>query len=315
MKIDETGADPKKNNASTIRFDTATPYTENQKEKFSHASKIYPNAFEAIVFPSGLDEKIYTDLFFVQFQTTYFLCKTDAEKAAFKMEPSDRFVVYSLENKDDMNALLTLKKHGIYVAVFTKNLLPKPDFVEQLTKFVFNPGSFLYTNDTKNNEMLERFVEVEGDGEFALFNRAASSLKALNGDFSSIHTIFDMKDIWVAEKVIAVDEELFPKNTCTQIQKGLRYAMYGTGIKAEEDIVAIRNDGGVISCVFDSNTQKHGTTFAGVTIDSPENIVARRGEFDIVVIASFQYFEEIENSLLERGFHKGELLYYHHREI
>ncbi|MFI3175844.1 MAG: hypothetical protein R3Y53_11735, partial [Bacillota bacterium] len=314
MDIDEKGVISEESKASTKRFTSNLPYAESVYDKFSENSKLYPKAFQAIVFSSELDEAVLDDLFFTQFQTTYCLCKTDTEKATVTMEQSDRFLVYSLENQDDMKALLTLQKQGIYVAVFGGNLLPKPDFVEQLTKFVFNPGALLYTNDTKDNEMLERFVTVKGEGEFALFNRAASSLKRLGGDFSSIRTIFDMKDIWIPEKVIAVDADLFPKNTFMQVQKCLRYAMYGTGIKAKEDIVAIRNDGGIIACVFDGNAEKRGTTFEGVTIDSSENIVARRDEFDIIVIASFQYYEEIEKTLLERGFHSGEFLYYQHRE-
>ncbi|MFI3175806.1 MAG: hypothetical protein R3Y53_11545, partial [Bacillota bacterium] len=304
--------DALKNKASNIRFDTNTPYTESEDLKFTKMSKLFPKAFEAIVFPSESDISKYKDELFAQFHMTYFMVSTESEKTQYAHLQTEKSVVYSLDNSDDMKAVFSLKKHGIYIAVFSKNLLPKSNFVKELSQYVFNPGVLLYTEETTENTMLQNFVDVTGDGEFMLFNRAASSLTALQGDFSKIRTIFDMKTIWNTEKMIAVDENLFPEPKLLQIEKGMRYAIYGTGIKASDDICCIKEEGGLITCVFDGNCEKQGSEYEGIVIDSPENIMKRREEFDVVVIASYQYYREIKGNLLSLGLKKEELLYYIH---
>lgn len=318
VEIDRNGVIAESSKASTIRFGGNLPYAESEQAKFNKdKTKLYPKAFEAIVFlkTTLTAEAIaqYQELFFDQFQTIYFVVETEAMKKAFVLPDAAKCICYSLESEADKKSLLTLTKHGIYVAVFSDGVLPKKSFVADLSGYVFNPGALLYTNATQNNDTLERFVTVDGKGEFMLFNRAASSLKALQGDFSKIFTIFDMQAIWNPEKIVPFDDDLFIQDTFVQVQKGLRYAMYGTGLKAEEDIVAIQNDGAEITGVFDSNTEKHGKVFHGLTIQSPEALIKNKDKFDIIVIASTEYYFEIRDFLCEKGFELRELLYYRHR--
>ncbi len=320
MEIDDFGTIAESTKASTKRFSPALPYTNSVYDKFNeHKTKLYPRAFEAIVFQKGnLTKEEMTEhkeLFLDQFQTTYYIVETEEMKHNFTVPDSEKCKVFALENDADKNKLfsLTATTKRVYTAVFSEQIQPKKTFVFDLQKYVFNPGALLYTNEIQNNEVLQRFVTVSGAGEFCIFSRSSSSLQNLNGNFSSINTIFDMKEIWSKEKIVPFNDELFLEDTFVQIQKDLRYAMYGTGLKAEEDIIAMQKDGATITCVFDSNTEKHGQKFHGMTIQSPEEMMQLKNEFDIIVISSVQYYIEIQDALLEKGFTKGEFLYYKHR--
>lgn len=322
MQINVDGTILEESKPVAKRFAENFPYAECSEDRFNaDKSELYPKSFEAIILidkQANYINQEYKNLFFEQFKITHIVFNNAEEKKEFNILQNEKCYLYSLDSEVDIKELLTLKQLGVYTAVFSGNLLPKSTFVKDLSKYVFNPGALLYTNEISNNEMLERFVDISKNkgekAEFMIFNPLAYSLKSLNNDFSCIKTVFDMKDIWIPEKVVAIDEDLFPKNTFMQVGKGLRYAVYGTGIKAEEDILCIKAEGGIITCVFDGNEDKKGTDFHGITVDLSENIVNRKDEFDIIVIASFQYYEEIRNSLLEKGFNRGEFLYYQHRE-
>lgn len=314
MDIDATGKIKDESKASVFRYSTVTPYIENDASRINKdKSKVFPKGFEAIIStPKMIDEKAYQEMFASQFLHTYFLVQTEIEKKDFALPNDSMCSIFSMESKEDVKKLLEKKKIGIYTAVFCGDVVPQKDFVASMKEYIINPGTLLYA--FSENETVKKFVDMKDDGAFLLLSANASSLQDLQGDFSALKHITDLKEIWKPKKCIPFDDALFEKPQIHQIEKGLQYALYGTGEKAEDDFCAIQEEGGLISAIFDSNKEKHGKEFHGIAIDSPENIIKRLGEFDQIVIASYQYYVEIKESLLGRGVKEEQLIYYQHRK-
>lgn len=84
------------------------------------------------------------------------------------------------------------------------------------------------------------------------------------------------------------------------IERDKIYLLYGTG-KASENITrAIRSKGSKVEFYSDSNPDKWGKSFMDKPIIPPNEIKAKRKEFDKIIIASM-YVNEILKGLKNLG--------------
>lgn len=79
------------------------------------------------------------------------------------------------------------------------------------------------------------------------------------------------------------------------------YTVYGAGNTGAEAISLLEELGINIKFICDSSDKKWGTCFCGLEVVSPETLLERRNEFDIVLVASL-YSKQIIDSLMFLGF-------------
>ncbi len=312
MIIDENGVIAEESIGSRKRFTAAMSYAENFAAKFSmKESNLFPKAFEAIVVLDAplLDaqKQRYEKLLLAQFQKVYFICENELIQSQLELPQKYNATSFCHSDAENLHELLANNEKRVYTTVFSGGYLPKENFVKELTKCILNPGTLLYSEN--ECATLSDWLHIDGEGQFLLFSRNASSLKQLKGDFSNIKGIFDLKSIWKSEKAIPIDANIFPKAISNEIEKGVKYAIYGTGIKGGNDIKCIEENGGIITCVFDTNKEKQGTIFAGQVVDAPEHLKTRKNEYDKIVISTNIYYAEVKQTLLDYGFTKNDIVF------
>lgn len=327
MDIDKNGVIQEHSKTSIQRFGSSMPYADSYASKFSvKDSKLFPKNIDAVVYvdAESLNSQ-FDNLYklYKQFRTTYFIVDNlEENKESINIENISQFNFKILNHKEVVADLFNEKNKkisGTYVAVFYKNVQPKPDMAENILNMIFNPGTLIYLPNEidLNNEAIGKWLEIDlnidktdktNETDFVLFSTWASSLRNKEIELEKLSTFFDIKNIWEDRKTIPIDENIFPKVSADRIEKGKRYALYGTGAKGIWDFACIKEKEGVVSLVVDSNKDKQGTLFEGITIVSPEELIDR-SKFDILVVSSHLYYKEIEETVCKMGFNKDELMY------
>lgn len=90
-------------------------------------------------------------------------------------------------------------------------------------------------------------------------------------------------------------------NPTTNLYEGASYAIYGAGINSYKIWNIIHTIGGKVLFVTDSNPEKWGTVWNGLTILRPEEVVNRRNEYEQMIIGTTSYHKEISETLESFG--------------
>lgn len=90
-----------------------------------------------------------------------------------------------------------------------------------------------------------------------------------------------------------------------EIEPGKRYIVYGTGNDSFRFSRCIIDREGIIVAYCDSNVKKAGKRHHAKDIWTPDELQSRREEFDLIIIATIQYYPEIKNRLEQMGFARG----------
>ena len=210
-----------------------------------------------------------------------------------------------------LNRAMKRCEDGEYLTAHTGNVRLSKNFQECLKGYIINPGTMHFidfANQTGTaNDFICNAAELR-EGCAALFSRDAQSLRALG--FDQVAWFQDINELisrWNSEKVLefsnamicAIPETLSPDT---------RYALYGAGARGQDILHKLLNMGNPPVLVVDGDTEKWGTVTQGFTIEQPDKILECRDRFDVVVIGSAAFSEEIKRRLLAMGLKDDEMV-------
>lgn len=142
----------------------------------------------------------------------------------------------------------------------------------------------------------------KGEG-YLFFSKLALCLRDIGFDgLKEIRALDDIVKAWVPEKVVSIaDTERMTKLRSDIIEIGKSYAVWGAGILGEYFAKTIRLSGGSVPFFVDKSEEKQGQKFGGIQICSPDEMMKRQGEYDVLIIANHTHFDEIKKEALEMG--------------
>jgi len=204
-----------------------------------------------------------------------------------------------------------LKSSKDWIVLHSSNVKLIDDFNEQMGKYVLNPGTLHYIDLQKSNDT--RFVknaDSENNGYVALFSKNAISLREFGFDrIAHTKNFAEIIAIWQSQKVVELSSKIDEANKRLEINKGVKFAIWGTGSAGCAAFDAIKDAGGEVVFVVDKNSAKHGCDFYGVTIQSPEQLLAHVDEFDVLIAANYMRFLEIKREAIAMGVPESKIQY------
>lgn len=91
-----------------------------------------------------------------------------------------------------------------------------------------------------------------------------------------------------------------------EIQSKKRYLLYGTGNDSYRFSRAVIDREGIIVGYCDSDPAKQGKIHHAKRVWRPEELIEKRKAYDLIIIASMQYYPEIADRLKSLGLKRGE---------
>lgn len=198
-----------------------------------------------------------------------------------------------------------------WVLIKSENARMREDFGEKIGKYVLNPGTLHYIDLSQSNDTA--FVEnadVERAGYAALFSKHALSLREFGFDRIAHTTCMEhILAAWQPEKIVELSSQIETADQCPQTLKGLRYAIWGAGSAGSAAVDLIARAGGEVAFAVDKDASRHGGDFYGVTIQAPESLLGRDGEYDFLIAANYTRFPEIREEALALGVPAAKIQY------
>ena len=180
---------------------------------------------------------------------------------------------------------------------------------ERLEKLILNPGVLLYRTEDAGVE--DEYFKFKTSGSVMLLSANALSLKKIGWDrILRMQSSKEFVDEWDAEKVLSFSLDSEQESIGSEIQRGLRYLVYGAGDTAPVALRHIRECGAECIGLVDRDTGKWGRTVDGTVIYPPEFVTENKNLYDKILIASTRYYSEIRDTLLDMGFSKSELCWW-----
>lgn len=317
----EKGEIAEESKAAGKRFSSSMPYTESYEARFnSTKSVLYPESFEAVcqLGRELSEEEIGRAAASLkdQFEQLYFICE---EAESFELcrkiakERDVKCIIYNLEAKsygEILKDILQAWNSKKYLAVFQNGVYPKSSFVEDMKKFIWNPGVLVYTECGERSKILEKYLDYDAEAKacrLVLLNGSASSLREFNG--MGINSMEDLLAYWKPEKMLHFDEKLFFYPPETSIRENKRYAVYGSGTRLSWLCDSVKSKNSEVVYVVDSDKAKQGMQINGLQVQSPEFLREHAKDIDYVLIGSLFYYAEIKKALLELGFTEEQLAF------
>lgn len=210
-----------------------------------------------------------------------------------------------------LNRALKKCGDGEYLTAHTSNVRLAGNFQESLKGYIINPGTMHFIDFANQsgaaNDFIRNACELR-EGCAALLSRDAQSLRALGFDRAAqLRNMGELVSQWIPEKVLefsnamicVIPETLSPEK---------RYALYGAGARGQDILRKLLNMGNRPVLVVDGDPEKWGTVTQGCAIEKPEKILEFRDRFDLVVIGSAAFSEEIKERLRAMGLKEDEML-------
>ena len=210
-----------------------------------------------------------------------------------------------------LNRALKKCGDGEYLTAHTSNVRLAGNFRENLKGYIINPGTMHFIDLAKQtgaaNDFIRNARELH-EGCAALFSQEAQSLRALGFDRAAqLGNLGELAARWTPEKVLEFSNEMICVIPETLSAKK-RYALYGAGARGQDILRKLLSMGNPPVLVVDGNPEKWGTAAQGFVIEKPEKILECRDRFDLVVIGSAAFSEEIKERLRAMGLKDGEML-------
>lgn len=209
------------------------------------------------------------------------------------------FEVYELQSRESLGHMLyhaiLSSKDGYYIVVTNGTRRFTKADEECWQKYTVNPGTL--------------HLSIDSDGSFiALFHKYALALKQMGMDrVLSCNAIGEFAHKWITEKVIDFDTALQHEAGGFHINPNLRLVQYGAGNNGEVFLKELLAQEADVIAVVDSDPAKAGKLFCGIKIYEPGYLESERDEYDAIVIASTDYYDEILQSLTEQGIPKDKI--------
>jgi hypothetical protein len=208
----------------------------------------------------------------------------------------------------ELNKLLSATKE--WVVLHSPNVRMAPDFSEQMSKYVLNPGTMHYLDLSCSDDT--RFVsnaDIENSGYAAMFSKNAISLREFGCD-GIVHakSFSEIVDMWQRHKVIELSSKIDDFDKKPPIYAGIKFAIWGTGNAGTVALDAISDMGGEVVLVVDKDVSKHGRDFYGLAISPPERLPADSTAFDFLIVANYYRFAEIKCEAISMGIDEKKIM-------
>jgi hypothetical protein len=207
-----------------------------------------------------------------------------------------------------LNKLMDSDKE--WFVLHSANVRMAGDFAEQMSKYVLNPGTLHYIDLSKSDDT--KFVANAADensGYAALFSKRALSLRAFGFDrIAHAKSFSEIVAMWRQNKVVELSSSIDEATKLPKLEKGKRYVVWGTGSAGSAAADAINNCGARLVLAVDRDARKHGKTFYGATIASPETLARRLADFDCLIAANYTRFAEIKREAASFGVAENKIL-------
>lgn len=247
--------------------------------------------------------------------TKYLVAAPDAAAAQAweTVLPPDMTIEIVTENTFGrvLNRALKRCGDGEYLVAHTSGVRLAGDFRENLKGYIINPGTMHFidfSNQTGTENDFIRNARERNEGCAALLSREAQSLRALGFDrVAQLRDLGELVSRWMPEKVLEFSNEMIcviPETLSAE----KRYALYGAGARGQDILRKLLNMGNSPVLVVDGDPEKWGTAAQGCVIEEPEKILEYRDRFDLVVIGSAAFSEEIKERLRAMGLKDEEML-------
>lgn len=155
-------------------------------------------------------------------------------------------------------------------------------------QYVINPGTLHWSENEH--------------GFVALLHKDAISLRQMGMD--GVLACQNMRDLvrrWIAGKAVDFDGALSHELKGLTVEKGVRLIQYGAGNNGEVLLRELLAQSADVVAVVDSDAGKQGQDFCGFQIQSPAILHEREKDYDKILIASTDYYDEIRARLLKEG--------------
>lgn len=325
VEINNKGSISKKSKASSTRFTSNMPYVENYQMKFNaEYSGLFPKGYDAVFYiQNALDMKDIKNTTLSQFDNVYFIFNNLSEEDLFNKEfnknkdnkdnkEAKTFETFNIDTQEHSEIITTIIENGKknhYFAMFRNNLLPKDNFVEKMSEYIWNPGALVWGDDLNNNIASEYFdlSKTSNVSEaVAIFSKNSFSIKNLKGDYSNFSEFSSLKELWIQHKIILFDDDLFYLPYQIDVKEDEKYVLYGTGRALKEYYEQIKAVGSEIVAIVDEDELKQTDTFEGIKITSPEGL--KELEYDYIIIANLIYRDHIVKSIEGLGISGSKVL-------
>jgi len=202
------------------------------------------------------------------------------------------FDIYHLAAGEHMGRVLykALEKsmEGHYVVLCNGNRNFTEEDQQLWGQYVINPGTLHWAEDES--------------GFVALLHKDALSLRQMGMD--GVLACWNMQDLvsrWIPGKAVDFDNALSYELKGLTVEKGVRLIQYGAGNNGEVLLRELLTQSADVVAVVDSDVGKQGQDFCGFHIQSPAILHERNCDYDKVLIASTDYYDEIRADLLREG--------------
>lgn len=200
---------------------------------------------------------------------------------------------------------------GEYLVAHTCQVRLAENFQENLKGYIINPGTLHYIDFAKQSDAANDFIRNAGEltgGCAALFSRDARSLRELGFDrIARLQDLDGLVSRWIPEKVLEFSNAM----VCVipeALTADKRYVLYGTGARGQDLLRKLLDMGNRPVLVVDGDAEKWGTDVQGCAIEPPDKILEYRDRFDMVVIGSVIFSDEIKARLAAMGLADDKML-------
>ena len=178
--------------------------------------------------------------------------------------------------------------------------------IDALMHLVTNPGTLLYRK--YDRDINDEYFEANQGAQVMLLCGIAHSIRDTGWDrILKLESLEQLVKIWQPAKVVLFAPEMVKTVPAVEIQKDLRYLIFGAGRILEKTIDKIESCGGRVTGVVDSDVELCGRNIFGYDVGRPEDICYRKDEYDIVMIAVGPRYREVKEMLLGYGLSEKEM--------
>jgi len=214
----------------------------------------------------------------------------EANSALFTKDYDTAYIEEGEEFGNKLNIIINQASNWILLK--SKENADVSDIEMLIGKHIFNPGTLHI-------------------GKESLFlSKKAISLREYGFErISKLVSKIQIIEIWDDNKIFSISE-LDEKLSWGRksIQKGKKYAIWGTGLAGSFLADAVTSSGAELVMAIDADMSKCGSDFYGSKIFVPDCLMSKEKDFDYILIGHYSRFEEIKKQALEMGVPKEKIV-------
>lgn len=204
----------------------------------------------------------------------------------------------------ELNRVISRAKD--WVIVHSSNVILADDHMEQIGKYVLNPGTMHYIDLSRSDDA--RFVknaDTEKSGYAALFSKNAISLRRIGFDrVAGLQSMQELVDMWQNYKIIELSSAFDREDDLSDKLQGKRFAIWGAGVAGNAAINIIRKADGEIVLLVDKDETRSGEQFNNMQIrpiNELQRLIDDPDSYDHLLVANYSKFYEIRKAAIEMG--------------